>query len=29
MSIVPEGTHLFEVFPHSALTVQEWLRRPE
>ncbi len=29
MSIIPEGTPLFEVFPHSVLTVQEWLKRPE
>jgi len=25
MSIIPEGTHLFEVFPHSFLTAEEWL----
>ena len=25
MGVIPEGTHLFEVFPHSFLTVEEWL----
>ena len=28
MSLIPEGVHLFEVFPHSFLTAEEWLGSP-
>lgn len=29
MDIIPEGVHLFEVFPHTPLSAEEMLRVPE